>query len=83
MAEHESEFEQNLRQVGQRLRAGLAKLYPVTEKRLKTVRETARRQWELKQQRQKDKSTGHSADQSNKTSGKQQNDQDKDYGHSH
>jgi hypothetical protein len=84
MAEHESEFEQDLRRVRQRLRAGLARRHPVTEKRLEAVREVVRRQWELKQQRAQEEARKPPL---NRSQPHRQSERDKskhkDYGHEH
>lgn len=91
MAEQESEFEQNLRRIGRRLRAGLAKQHPVTEERLAPVRQVARQQWERKQQRLKNQPGGKAAKQTPpapskdaaRSPNRKQPDQDQDHGHSH
>lgn len=50
MASPPKEPEEKLRQLGERLRRGWAKLYPVTEKELSVVRQVVREQWEQKHQ---------------------------------
>lgn len=84
MPEHESEFEKNLREVGRRLRAGLARRHPVTEQRLAAVREVVRRQWELKQQRAQDEARKPPLSRGKpRGPSEQDNSKNKNHGHEH
>ena len=54
MAENENESENaaSLRQLGKRLQAGMAKLYPAKPEEIKAVRDAIRRQWQQEQERE-------------------------------
>ena len=83
----------NLRKLGERVRAGWAKLHPVTAKQLAAVRAAVAKQWEqehagkpmVKSQRSQSQSRlghGQSVRQTRARKAKRRS-QSRDYGHSH
>ena len=91
MAEDEPQLESNLRQLGQRLRTGMADRHPVPEKRLEAVRELARKRWAQEQEQRaggtksqgneaRDAKQGKPAQEQIKPAPKSK---DKDWGHSY
>jgi len=91
MSDELHQAEEKLRQLGRRVRAGLARLHPPTEPQMTKVREALRQQWEQTHRKQpqqsasRAQSTAHTQTQP-KTKSKSQSkpkDQSEDHGHSY